>query len=126
MLDTNVVLDIFYQRKSAMEKLKDFTDCNFIISHLVAMEFMCGMQVRQKKDGRKFLSFFTIKPYDSKAHIESSKFSETYFTGRENKPMDLMIAAHAKSLNLPIITNNAKDFIFKEVKVYHYEKSFWL
>ncbi len=56
----------------------------------------------------------------------SEQFAFKYFTGRENPPMDLLIAAHAKALNLPIITNNAKDFIFKEVKVYHYEKSSWL
>ena len=36
--------------------------------------------------------------------------------------MDLLIAAHAKALKISIITNNAKDFIFKEVTVFHYPK----
>ncbi|MBC7587635.1 MAG: type II toxin-antitoxin system VapC family toxin [Chitinophagaceae bacterium] len=123
MLDTNVVIDIFYQRKASIEKLKEFIDYHFAISHLVYMEFMAGTQVRQKADARKFLSEFIVKPYDEPAQKMSEKFASKYFTGRENKPMDLLIAAHAKSLNLPIITNNSKDFIFKEVKVFHYKKA---
>lgn len=62
--------------------------------------------------------------FDAKAHITAVNFLYKYFTGRENKPMDLLIAAHAKALKISIITNNAKDFIFKEVTVFHYPK-FW-
>ena len=126
MLDTNVVIDIFYKRKAASEKLKEFKGYTFAISHLVYMEFLAGMQVAQKKDGRKFLNEFIVKKYDNDAQKISEQFAYKYFVGRENKPMDLMIAAHSKALNLPIITNNASDFIFKGVKVYHYSKSSWL
>ncbi|MBX2930549.1 MAG: type II toxin-antitoxin system VapC family toxin [Chitinophagaceae bacterium] len=126
MLDTNVVIDIFRNRTAAFEKLKEFNGYTFLISHLVCVEFMVGMQIREKKDGRKFLNEFVIKTYNEAAQKQANKYTDIYFVGRENKPIDLMIAAHAKALKLPIITNNAKDFIFTGLKVYHYSKSFWI
>jgi tRNA(fMet)-specific endonuclease VapC len=122
MLDTNVLLDIMYNEKKALEKLQQYSDYEFIISFLVFAEIMAGSQIRVKADTRKFLQRFTVKEYDTKAHTIAKKLLNKYFTGRENKPMDLLIAAHAKSLNVPIITNNAKDFLFSEIKVHHYTK----
>lgn len=123
MLDTNVVIDIFYQRKASIEKLKEFIDYHFAISHLVYMEFMAGTQVRQKADARKFLSEFIVKPYDEPAQKMSEKFASKYFTGRENKPMDLLIAAHAKSLNLPIINQQFKGFYIQGGQGFSLQKS---
>ncbi len=122
MLDTNVLLDIMYNEKKALEKLQNYSDYEFVISFLVYAEIMAGSQIRVKADTRKFLQRFTVKDFDVKAHTIEKEFLNKYFTGRENKPMDLLIAAHAKSLNVPIITNNAKDFLFSEIKVYHYSK----
>ncbi len=123
MLDTNVVLDILKNRTKALDKLKAFKHFTFIISFLVYVEIMAGSQLAQKKDTRKFLrEFFIVHNFDDAAHKESTRFLNKYFTGRENRPMDLLIAAHAKSLHIPIITNNAKDFIFSEIEVYHYDK----
>lgn len=122
MLDTNVLFDLMKNEKSALEKLKDFKGYKFVISFLVYAEVMAGSQLRVKADTRKFLRKFPVKEYDTKAHTAAVKFLNKYFTGRKNKPMDLLIAAHAKSLNIPVITNNDKDFIFKEIKVFHYSK----
>ena len=124
MLDTNVVLDIMKNRTKAFEKLKEFKGFTFIISYMVYVEVMAGSQLTDKKDTRKFLSeFFIVNKFDEAAHSESKKFVNKYFTGKENKPMDLLIASHAKALNIPIITKNSKDFIFSEIEVYHYDKS---
>jgi predicted nucleic acid-binding protein len=126
MLDTNVVIDLMRNETKALEKLKDFKGYTFVISFLVYAEVMAGSQLTQKVSTRKFLKQFAIKPFDSKAHATATKLLDKYFTGRENKPTDLLIASHAHSQRIPIITNNAKDFIFKDVKVYHYTKSFWV
>ncbi len=67
MLDTNVVIDIFYKRTKAIEKLKEFADYNLAISHLVYMEFMAGAQVKDKIASRKFLKEFVVKTYDAAA-----------------------------------------------------------
>jgi tRNA(fMet)-specific endonuclease VapC len=122
MLDSNVVIDILRNEKKAYTKLKDFINFNLAISFLVYVEIMAGTQINRKAATRKFLKSFSIIPFDKKAQDFAIKFTNKYFTGRENKPMDLLIAAHAKSLNVPIITNNAKDFLFSEIKVYHYSK----
>ena len=125
MFDTNVVFDLMYHEKKTMAKLADYSTYDFAISILVYAEVMAGAQLRVKQDTRKFLQRFKICNFDAKAHTVAKIFLDKYFTGREKKPMDLLIAAHAKSLNVPVITNNARDFIFKEVQVVYYEKSFW-
>lgn len=122
MLDINVLFDLMKNEKRALEKLREFKGYEFVISFLVYSEVMAGSQLRVKADTRKFLKKFTLQQFDAKAHSTAIKLLDKYFTGRENKPMDLLIAAHAKSLNAPIITNNAKDFIFKEVTVFHHSK----
>ena len=114
--------DLMRNEKRALEKLRYFKGYEFFINLLVYAEVMAGSQVRVKADTRKFLKEFKVMVFDAKAHITAVNFLYKYFTGRENKPMDLLIAAHAKALKISIITNNAKDFIFKEVTVFHYPK----
>ncbi len=126
MLDTNVVIDLFKNYNDARKKLIEFKEHKFAISYLVYAEFMSGTQLTKKKDSNKFLKLFKVFMFDAKAHQTANLFLQKYFTGRENSPNDLLIAAHAHSLNYPVITNNAKDFIFTEVKSYHYSKSFWI
>ena len=108
--------------KRALKKLRYFKGYEFFINLLVYAEVMAGSQVRVKADTRKFLKKFPVMVFDAKAHITAVNFLYKYFTGRENKPMDLLIAAFAKALKILIITDNAKDFIFKEVTVFHYSK----
>lgn len=45
MLDTNVVLDIMYNERDAMEKLAEFSGSVLAISYLVCIEVMAGAQV---------------------------------------------------------------------------------
>jgi predicted nucleic acid-binding protein len=68
MLDTNVLLDIMYNEKKALEKLKNYADYTFVISFLVYTEIMAGSQIRVKADTRKFLQRFKVKEFDTKAH----------------------------------------------------------
>lgn len=122
MLDTNVVIDIQRNERQAMQKLAEFREHTLAISFLVYIEVMAGAQLRQKADTEKFLKWFVILPFDAKAQAVGKKFGRQHFVGRENKPMYLLIAAHAKSENVTVVTNNAKDFVFKGLKVYHYQK----
>ena len=122
MLDTNILIDLAKKRDYVLPRLNDFAGYTLAISHIVYVEFMAGTQVHGKKDARKFLRQFKMIHYDAAAQTVANAFANKYFTGRENKPMDLLIAAHAKSLGLGIITANSKDFIFSGVTVHPYLK----
>jgi predicted nucleic acid-binding protein len=122
MLDTGVVLAILKNQSKAFKKLENFKGYTFYISYFVYIEVMAGSQLKDKKDTRKFLqNFFIVKPLDAAFQKQGILLANAHFTGRENKPTDLLIAAHAKTLNSEIITKNSKHFIFKDVIAHHFE-----
>ncbi len=50
--------------------------------------------------------------FDSSAAIDYGKIrADLEHTGRIIGPLDMLIAAHAKSLNAILVTNNEKEFI---------------
>ncbi|MDR2489965.1 MAG: type II toxin-antitoxin system VapC family toxin [Spirochaetaceae bacterium] len=59
----------------------------------------------------EFLSIMTIKPFDENAAREFGMIKK-YLKDRNNiiGPYDMLIGAHAKSLNMTVVTNNVKEF----------------
>jgi tRNA(fMet)-specific endonuclease VapC len=123
MLDTNVLIDLIRNKNIAIKRLQDYLKFDFVISYLVYAEIMAGAQLKDKFKTKQFLESFIILNFDEKAHLQATKYLNKYFTGTQNKPMDLLVAAHAKSLKMPILTNNSKDFIFSGLKTFYYNKS---
>jgi len=59
----------------------------------------------------KFLTPLEIIDFDFKATISYGKIrTELEKKGTPIGPLDMLIAAHAKSLDLTLITNNEKEF----------------
>jgi len=58
-----------------------------------------------------FLSHIAIQPFDDQAAIEYGRVcAALQKKGNPIGPMDTLIAAHAKSLNLTVVTNNTREF----------------
>jgi tRNA(fMet)-specific endonuclease VapC len=59
----------------------------------------------------EFLTLIDIKEFDEKAAQEYGKVKKEL---KEKKcligPFDMLIGAHAKSLNMTLVTNNTKEF----------------
>jgi len=60
---------------------------------------------------RAFRAELDIMPFDDQAaEAYGSLRAGLESAGRPIGPMDLLIAAHALALNLPLVTNNAREF----------------
>jgi tRNA(fMet)-specific endonuclease VapC len=58
-----------------------------------------------------FLTIIDIKTFDEKAAKEFGKIKKELKDRRcLIRPYDMLIGAHAKSLNLVLVTNNVKEF----------------
>ncbi len=118
MLDSNVIIDLIRNKDKALERLLDFSHYQFTISHFVYIEVLAGAQKHRKADTSKFLRAYSVLPFNSNAHEEARLLARRYHAG---KPMDLLIAAHAKAEKVPLLTNNINDFAkFKGLKTMHY------
>lgn len=112
-LDTNVCIDLL-RGKSKGGKPPPFDQCQ--LSAVVAAELWTGVAkstdptaARTKLEA--FLRLFSIVPFDAaageaygeiRAHLEKA--------GTPIGPMDLMIAAHARSAGATLLTSNLKEF----------------
>ncbi len=117
MLDANICGYIIRNKPETIkEKLKDVERNNEIaLSSIVVSELLYGAKkkgsVKLSKIINKFIDNFTIYDFDKLAAIEYADIRD--FLEKEGNIIgsnDLFIAAHAKSLNAVLVTNNIKEF----------------
>ncbi len=117
LIDTNICIYIMNKRPpEVIERFKTFEIGQIGISSITVSELNYGVAKSQKKKQNakrldEFLTPFTILPYDENA----SKYyglirSELESQGNVIGPLDMLIAAHAISENLILVTNNEKEF----------------
>lgn len=126
MLDTNTCIFIIKQKPEAVIKhfltLKPDDVC---ISSITYAELCHGVEKSKAKDKNRlalalFLAnipilFFDDKSSEAYGEIKTQLESEGVPIG----PMDMLIAAHAKSKSLTLVTNNTREF--KRVKALRLE-----
>jgi len=117
LLDTNICTYIINHRPPQVAQ--QFQCCNFGdigISSITVAELNYGIAKSKKRDRNlaaleQFLAPLIIAPFDRAAsdcygtlriHLEQS--------GQPIRPMDMLIAAHALSLNAIVVTNNVREF----------------
>ena len=117
LIDTNTCIYIMNKRPAdVIKKFKQFEPGDISISSITVSELQCGVeQSSHPKKNRlrleEFMAPFKILPYDAFA-------AKTYGTirfqleeqGHPIGPLDLLIAAHALSQELILVTNNDKEF----------------
>lgn len=114
LLDTNVCLDFAFARSERLRaRMRAQNGRNMVISAITLAELRFGARRPEADPADEakldlFLSVLAVRPFDPAA-------AETYgaFSGRvpiRRGVFDRLIAAHAISLDLTLVTNNTRDF----------------
>ena len=117
ILDTNICIYIIKRKpQSVFSRLNEIPSKRIFISALTVAELEYGVRKSSRPEKNQialaeFLEPFTILNFGSKAATEYGNIR--YDLEKRGLPigsLDLLIAAHAKSLNLIIVTNNEREF----------------
>ena len=125
LIDTNICIYLMNQKPSeVIQKFKNTEIGQIGISTITVSELNYGVEKSnfKKQNAQRleeFLTPFEILPYDEAA----SKYYGMIRTQLESQgkvigPLDMLIAAHALSKDLVLVTNNEKEFLrIKSLKV---------
>jgi tRNA(fMet)-specific endonuclease VapC len=118
MLDTNICIYLIRRNPvRVLKKLQEIKASEVCISSITLAELEYGVQKSQNQNQNKialaeFIAPLEIEPFEVEAAI---KFGEIR-THLEKKgavigAYDMLIAAHAASLKVTLVTNNTREFI---------------
>jgi tRNA(fMet)-specific endonuclease VapC len=117
MLDTNICIYIIKKKNpNVLENLKSHWKKGLTISTITLAELEFGNENSLYKEKNQialmeFLAIIEIKNFDQKATKEYGILKKDL---KDRKcligPLDMLIGAHAKSLDMTLVTNNTKEF----------------
>ena len=117
LIDINICIYIMNERPyEVIQKFKDTEIGQIGISSITVSELNYGVskskyQKQNNKRLEEFLSPFEILPYDENASRFYGKLrAQLESDGNIIGPLDMLIAAHALSKNIVLVTNNEKEF----------------
>lgn len=117
MLDTNICIYIIKQSPySVLQRFSSFQVGDIGISTITLAELEYGAErSAQPKKNREaleeFISALEVAPFDRQATEAYGRIRATLESkGRPIGAMDLLIAAHALSLGVQLVTNNEREF----------------
>ena len=117
MLDTNICIYIIKRKPvNVLEKFKSLSIGTIGISSITLAELQFGVMKSSdpKKNQEaldKFLTPLEILDFDYYATIQYGKIrAQLERKGTPIGPLDTLIASHAMSLELTLVTNNLKEF----------------
>lgn len=117
MLDTNICIYAIKKKpESVLERLRSELDSGICISSVTLAELRFGVEKslypeRNTVALSQFLVPLNVLPFDDTAAVEYGRICA--FLQRKGTPigtMDMLIAAHAKTVGIPLVTNNTKEF----------------
>ena len=117
MLDTNICIYLIKKKPPrVLRKFSAYAVGEVAISVITVAELQFGVQKSQypsqnQRALEQFLAPLTIAGFDSKAAIAYGRIRATL--ERQGTPigsLDTLIAAHALSLDVTLVTNNVKEF----------------
>lgn len=117
MLDTNICIYAMKNKpEKVLQRLREELDAGVCISSITLAELEFGMQhssdpAKNEQALLRFLIPITVLPFGA---IAASEYGEIraclQSKGTPIGPLDMLIAAHAKSEKLVLVTNNEKEF----------------
>jgi tRNA(fMet)-specific endonuclease VapC len=116
MLDTNVCIEMLRRNERVIDKWRGSGETETCISAITLAELEVGVSKSAKAEANrielaKSLTLVTVLPFDETV-------TKTYGAvrgalerrGQAIGALDTLIAAHAKSLGLTLVTNNTREF----------------
>ena len=116
MLDTDVLISITRGDRSLAAKLSEFQSFEMSISSIVEMEFRVGLANLEAGSARylraaKLLEALRVYQFDSSAAATAATLRQTLAKkGTPTGKYDLLIGAHAISMERVLITQNTKHY----------------
>jgi len=117
MLDTNICIYIIKQKPAnVITRFRQLPILSLAISSITLSELEYGVMKSSKPDQNQlalsqFLAPLEILPYEDNAAQNYGKLRA--FLEKQGTPigsLDMLIAAHALSINCTLVTNNEKEF----------------
>jgi tRNA(fMet)-specific endonuclease VapC len=116
MIDTNTIIFAIKGYKNVTDKFSANLETGLSMSSITLMELEYGIACSSFKNLNqlnlaKISLSLSMLNFDSNSAIECAKIRAALrFRGTPIGPMDALIAAHAKSENLILVTNNTREF----------------
>lgn len=117
MLDTNICIYIIKQQPVAvLKRFLEYQIGDIGISSITLSELRYGVakSTHQEKNAKALDEFITpleVVSFDEEAaHVYGEIRATLERAGTPIGAMDMLIAAHAASLRIPLVTNNAREF----------------
>ena len=117
MLDTNMVIYTMKNRPEQVRRHFKQHQGQMCISSVTLGELIYGAECSQQPernlaDMEAMTARLDVLPFDSRAASHFGQVrAELRRAGQPIGPYDMMIAGHARSLGLILVTNNLKEFI---------------
>jgi tRNA(fMet)-specific endonuclease VapC len=118
LLDTNICIYIIKKKPpEVLQKFSSYGLGEIGLSSITVAELQYGVQKsqaveRNEKTLEKFISPLEIAAFDFKASLIYGKIrAQLEAKGTPIGPLDTLIAAHAMSLNVTLVTNNTREFL---------------
>lgn len=116
MLDTDIAIYTIKNKPGEVREAFKAHDGQMCVSSVTLMELIYGAEAsaaveRNLRDIEGFAARLEVLPYDNDAAIHTGQLrAELKRMGRPIGPYDEMIAGHARSQGLVVVTNNNKQF----------------
>ena len=117
MLDTNICIFAIKKRpEKVLAHLKAHRPSEICISSITYAELCHGVEKSQARERNRlaltlFLSSIAILPFNETASLEYGRVRASLEQqGTPIGPLDSLIAAHAKSLDMTLVTNSTREF----------------
>lgn len=116
MLDTDTAIYTIKRKPDTVRKTFNEHDGRLCISSVTAMELLYGVEKSAKQRHNMtqvegFLARLSVLEFDLEAAAHAGRIRATLESrGTPIGPYDLMIAGHARSRGLVVVTNNLHEF----------------
>lgn len=109
LLDTSILIKI-WRGDEELDKKTQNLRCG--IETIVCLEFLQGVNKRQKEKAEKFIERFEFIPFSSATSFIALDLIKTFAHKNGLRMPDALIAATSLEFNIPLLTLNTKDFDF--------------
>lgn len=116
LLDTNACVDVLRGQLTAVTRMEAVSPHDCAVSSITAFELLNGAMrsARPEQETRKiekFLAAVAVLPFDLTAAEEAARIRfDLERDGQKIGAYDLLIAGHALSAGLTLVTNNTREF----------------